>query len=102
MANNIPHLTDELFIALCGSVGTSGLIVSISEGFYIRGSMKDVFKHPEHWGKSMASASLCEVPIIYSLAIAAISMSIFTGDDSDLFKPNFYVNLASVGSLVAA
>jgi F0F1-type ATP synthase membrane subunit c/vacuolar-type H+-ATPase subunit K len=102
MASNKSLMTDDFFYALCGNIGTSGFIVSMAEGFYIRGSMKDVFKHPELWGKSIASVSLCELSIIYVLAIAFISMSKFTGDDADLFRPNFYVNLSSVGSLVAA
>jgi F0F1-type ATP synthase membrane subunit c/vacuolar-type H+-ATPase subunit K len=102
MASNKPLMTDDFFYALCGNLGTSGFIVSMAEGFYIGGSMKDVFKYPENWGKSMASVALCEVPIIYCLAIALMSMSIFTGDDSGLFKPNFYVNIASAGSLIAA
>ncbi len=102
MASNKPLMTDDFFYALCGSIGTSGFIVSLAEGFYIRGTTKDVFKNPEQWGKSIASVALCEVSIIYVLAIAFMSMSKFTGDDADLFKPNFYVNLASAGSLVAA
>lgn len=102
MASNKSLMTDDFFYALCGNIGTSGFIVSMAEGFYIRGSMKDVFKYPEHWGKSIASVSLCELSIIYVLAIAFISLSKFTGDDADLFRPNFYVNLSSAGSLVAA
>lgn len=102
MASNKSLMTDAFFIALCGNIGVSGFIVSVSEGYYIRGTMKDVFKNPEHWGKAIASVSLCEVSVLYSLVIAFISMSGFTGSDAGLFLPNRIVVLASVGSFVAA
>ena len=102
MASNKDLMTDDFFITLCLNIGVSAFVVSIAEGFYIRGTMKDVFKNPENWGKSVASMAACEFGVIYSLIIAFISMGKFDGDATDLILPNYIVMFASVGSLMVA
>ncbi|MEE9116383.1 MAG: hypothetical protein V3U09_05735 [Thermoplasmata archaeon] len=102
MASNKELMTDDFFIALTLNIGVSGFIVSISEGYYIRGTMKGVFKYPEHWGKTVASVSLCEFGIIYPLVIAFVSMGKLDVNSTDLIVPNYIVMGASIGSLIAA
>ncbi len=102
MANNKDLMTDEFFIALCLNIGVSAFVVSVAEGFYIRGTMQSVFKYPEHWGKSMVGVALFEVTMIYSMVIAFLTMGGFNGNAVNLIEPNYIVMVASFGSLIAA
>lgn len=102
MASNKDLMTDEFFIALCLNIGVTAFVVSIAEGFYIRGTMKAVFENSEHWGRSMVGVALFEVTMIYSMVIAFLTMGGFNGNAVNLIEPNYIVMVASFGSLIAA
>jgi F0F1-type ATP synthase membrane subunit c/vacuolar-type H+-ATPase subunit K len=95
-------ITEDFFYFICTNIGISGFIVSVAEGYYVRGTTKQVFENPEHWGKSISNLTLCELPILFVLVIAFTSLSKVTGNDADLFWPNRIVMIGSTGSLVSA
>jgi len=95
------ELTDDLYIAACLNMGVSGFIVAISEGYHVRVNTKAIFEDPELWGKSIVCMTVAQVAVLWSFAIAFLTLSRYEGTLTDLVEPNYITMVASVGSLIA-
>ncbi|MCK4445151.1 MAG: hypothetical protein KAW09_11445 [Thermoplasmata archaeon] len=95
------ELADDLYIAACLNMGVSGFIVAIAEGYHVRVNTKAIFEDPELWGKSIVCMTVAEVAVLWSFAIAFLTLSRYEGTVTNLLEPNYITMVASVGSLVA-
>jgi F0F1-type ATP synthase membrane subunit c/vacuolar-type H+-ATPase subunit K len=96
------NIQDDLFYAICLNMGVSGMIMCLAQGYIVRRDMKAVLGNRALWGRSIVSMALCEVPLMYSLVIAFVTMQSTGGDVTNLLQANYVIAATSVSSLICA
>lgn len=95
-------LPDDLFIAICLNIGISGMLMCLAEGYYVRANMKAALEDHTLWSKSIVGLAFFEIPLMWSFAIAFLTMPGFEGYVVQYVQANIVIAVASIGSLISA